>query len=320
MDTRISGKTRLLGVFGTPIKHSGSPIMYNFCFDYYGIDCAYLAFDTDASQVKDSLNAMKRLNMRGGNVTMPCKQEVARNMDKLSPAAKFIGAVNTIVNDNGVLTGHITDGMGVVLDLKDHGVSIVDKDIVLLGAGGAATAIMVQCALDGAKSIKVFNRSAEGLEKVQKIGETMMADGIPCEMEFHPLAEKDLMHEMIKKADILINGTSVGMAPALDGISLVTDMSVYREDLVVYDVIYNPLVTKLMEDALANGCKKENVIGGKGMLLWQGAGAFELYTGLKMPAQELKEFLAKREAEGMEMLQDVAENVPYAQSFRQDTK
>ena len=133
MDTRISGKTRLLGVFGTPIKHSGSPIMYNFCFDYYGIDCAYLAFDTDESQVKDSLAAMRRLNMRGANVTMPCKQEVCRNMDKLSDAARFVGAVNTIVNDNGVLTGHITDGMGVVLDLKDHNVSIIDKDIVLFG-------------------------------------------------------------------------------------------------------------------------------------------------------------------------------------------
>lgn len=225
MDTRISGKTRLLGVFGTPIQHSGSPIMYNFCFDYYGIDCAYLAFDTDASQVKASLDAMRRLNMRGGNVTMPCKQEVARNMDKLSPAAKFIGAVNTIVNDNGVLTGHITDGMGVVLDLKDHGVSIVDKDIVLLGAGGAATAIMVQCALDGAKSVTVFNRSAEGLEKARKIGENMMADGVACKMEYHPLSESELMHDMIRNADILINGTSVGMKPMSDGQSLVTDLS-----------------------------------------------------------------------------------------------
>lgn len=311
MDTRISGKTRLLGVFGTPIKHSGSPIMYNFCFDHYGIDCSYLAFDTDVDQVKGSLDAMRRLNMRGANVTMPCKQEVARNMDKLSPAAKFIGAVNTIVNDNGVLTGHITDGMGVVLDLKDHGVSIVDKDIVVLGAGGAATAIMVQCALDGAKSVTVFNRGAEGLEKARKIGQSMMEDGVPCKMEYHPLAEKDLMHETIKKADILINGTSVGMRPMAEGQSLVTDLSVFREDLVVYDVIYNPLVTKLMSDALENGCKKENVIGGKGMLLWQGAGAFKLYTGLDMPAQELKAFLAKREKEGVEPIADVAENVPY---------
>ena len=309
MDTRISGKTRLLGVFGTPIKHSGSPIMYNFCFDYYGIDCAYLAFDCDESQVKDSLAAMRRLNMRGANVTMPCKQEVARNMDKLSPAAKFIGAVNTIVNDGGVLTGHITDGMGVVLDLKDHGKSIVDKDIVLLGAGGAATAIMVQCALDGAKSVTVFNRGREGLEKARAIGENMMKDGVKCRMEYHPLSETELMHDCIRKAGVLINGTSVGMRPMNEGKSLVTDMTAFHEDLVVYDVIYNPLVTKLMEDAMANGCKKENVIGGKGMLLWQGAGAFKLYTGLEMPAQELKAFLAKREEEGVEPLKDVAENI-----------
>jgi shikimate dehydrogenase len=242
---------------------------------------------------------------------MPCKQEVARNMDKLSPAAKFIGAVNTIVNDNGVLTGHITDGMGVVLDLQDHGKTIVDKDIVLLGAGGAATAIMVQCALDGAKSVTVFNRGAEGLEKARRIGENMMQDGVPCKMEYYSLTESELMHDRIRNAGVLINATSVGMRPMQEGKSLVTDMTAFHEDLVVYDVIYNPLVTKLMSDAMANGCPKENVIGGKGMLLWQGAGAFKLYSGLDMPAQELKAFLAKREADGVEALQDIAENVPY---------
>lgn len=297
MDTRISGKTRLLGVIGTPISHSGSPVMYNFCFDYYGIDCVYLAFACDESQVKDTLAAMRRLNMRGANVTMPCKQEAARNMDKLSPAAKFIGAVNTIVNDDGVLTGHMTDGMGVVWDLQDHGHCVKGKDIVLLGAGGAATAIMTQCALDGAKSVTVFNRGAQALEKARAIGETMAADGVACRLAFHPSAEAILMHEQILRADILINATSVGMRPAAEGKSLVTDMTAFHKDLVVYDVVYNPPVTKLMQDALDHGCLPENVIGGKGMLLWQGAGAFKLYTGLDMPVRELKAFLAKREAE-----------------------
>lgn len=311
MDLRISAKTRLLGVFGTPIKHSGSPIIYNYCFNYYGIDCAYLAFDTDVPDVKGSLDAMRRLNMRGANVTMPCKQEVCRNMDKLSDAARFIGAVNTIVNDNGVLTGHITDGMGVVLDLKDHNISIVDKNIVLFGAGGAATAIMVQCALDGAKSVTVFNRGQKGLDHLSEIREKMMADGVKCKLELHNLENKDLLHDAVRNTDILINGTCVGMEPALSGVSLISDMSVFREDLVVYDVIYHPLVTKLMQDALDNGCKKENVIGGKGMLMWQAAGAFKLYSGLEMPAQELKAFLAKREEEGFVPPVDIAENVPY---------
>ena len=305
MDTRISGKTRLLGVFGTPITHSGSPVMYNFSFDYYGIDGVYLAFDCRESEMKDSLAAMRRLNMRGANVTMPCKQEAARNMDRLSPAAKFIGAVNTIVNDGGILTGHNTDGMGVVLDLKDHGKSVQDQKIVLLGAVGAATAIMVQCALDGAKSVTVFNRGASALEKAEKIGKKMKKEGVSCMLDYCLLSEEELLTETIRQGDILINATSVGMAPMSEGQSLITDMKAFHEELVVYDVIYNPEVTKLMKDAAENGCRKENIIGGKGMLLWQGACAFRLYTGLEMPVRELKEFLAKREKEGTPVLQDI---------------
>ena len=274
-------------------------------FLYYGIDCVYLAFDCGESQMKDSLAAMRRLNMRGGNVTMPCKQEAARNMDRLSPAAKFVGAVNTIVNDGGILTGHNTDGTGVVLDLKDHGKTIQNKKIVLLGAGGAATAIMVQCALDGAKSVTVFNRGAAALEKAEKIGEKMKKEGVSCSLDYHPLSEEELLTETIRQGDILINATSVGMAPMSEGQSLVTDMRAFHEDLVVYDVIYNPEITKLMKDAAENGCRKENIIGGKGMLLWQGACAFQLFSGLEMPVHELKEFLEKREKEGIPVLRDI---------------
>lgn len=299
MDTRISGTTGLLGVIGSPIRHSGSPLMYNFCFDYYGLDYVYLAFECNEAQVKETLDAIRRLQMRGVNVTMPCKQAVAKQMDRLSKAARYVGAVNTIVNDQGVLTGHMTDGLGVIGDLKDHGKTIEGKDVILLGAGGAAGAIMVQCALDGARSVTVFNRGEAGLSKARAIGERMREEQVKCRMEYHLLREEEKLYQAISQGDILINATSVGMRPMSEGQSLIQNKDVFHENLVVYDVIYNPPVTKLMQDALEGGCRKENVIGGKGMLLWQGAAAFQLYTGLEMPVKQLKEFLEKRE-EGKE--------------------
>lgn len=305
MDTRISGNTRLMGVIGSPIRHSGSPLMYNFCFDYYGLDCVYLAFPCEEAEVPETLAAFRRLNLRGGNVTMPCKQAVARNVDRLEGAAKFIGAANTIVNDGGILTGYMTDGMGVVLDLRDHGIDIRDKRIVLLGAGGAANAIMVQCALDGAAAVTVFNRGREALDKAAAVGQAMMADGVGCRMTYHPLADAEALGEAMEKADVLINATSVGMAPKLEGLSLIGDVSLLRPELTVYDVIYNPAETRLMADARAAGCR--NVIGGKGMLMWQGAGAFKLFTGLEMPTDALKAFLAKREKEGSPALKPILE-------------
>ena len=157
MDSRIKGTTRLLGLIGSPVGHSGSPAMHNYGFQALGIDAAYLAFDIKEDQVKDAISAVRTLNMQGINVTMPCKTEAAKYMDELSPAARLIGAVNTVVNRDGKLYGHITDGEGFVANLKDHGVSIEEKDIVIFGAGGAATAILVQCALDGAKSVTVIN-------------------------------------------------------------------------------------------------------------------------------------------------------------------
>lgn len=283
--------------------------MYNFCFDYYGLDGVYLAFECGADQMRDMLDAMRRLRMRGANVTMPCKQEAARFMDRLSPAAKFAGAVNTIVNDGGVLTGHITDGMGVVSDMRDHGVSVAGKNIVLMGAGGAARAILVQCALDGAKSVSVFNRGEEALAQAADIGEKMRADGVLCRTDFYPGSESDRMHEMIRSADILINATSVGMSPKQEGHSLVTDLRAFHKDLIVYDVVYHPPVTRLMREAAENGCRKENVIGGRGMLLWQGAAAFRLFTGLEMPVRELKQFLAVQGEKKETMLKDVEENI-----------
>ena len=157
MEQRIKGTTGLMALIGSPVGHSGSPAMYNFSFRHHNLDYAYMAFDIKEDQVPAALDAIRLFKMRGANVTMPCKNEVAKHMDELSPAARIIGAVNTIVNEDGKLVGHITDGIGFVRNLKEHGVDVKGKKMVVLGAGGAATAIQVQCALDGAESISIFN-------------------------------------------------------------------------------------------------------------------------------------------------------------------
>lgn len=282
----VSGNTTLYGVIGTPIKHTLSPKIYNTAFNYHNIDSVYMAFECGKDEVKDTLSAVRRLDIKGLNVTMPCKQEVYKNMDKLEGAAKYAGAVNTVVNNDGVLTGYITDGIGVVLDLKDHGIDIKDKNVVLMGVGGAGSAIMVQLALDGAKSIHIFNRGTEKLEFTKDVGHKMSADGVKCMMSFSSFDDKDIFYDAIKNADILINATSVGMAPDSVGKTLVDDTSVFSKNLVLYECVYNPSVTKLMEDAKNAGC---TVIGGKGMLLWQAAGAFKIYTRLELPVELLKE-------------------------------
>lgn len=282
MERRISGHTGLLAVIGSPVGHSASPAMYNYSFERLGLDYAYVAFDIKTEEVKDAIAAMKTFKMRGCNVTMPCKTEVVKYMDELSPAARIIGAVNTIVNDGGRLTGHITDGEGFVNNLKDHGIDVTGKKIAIAGGGGAATAIQVQCALDGAREIVIFNRTvAKAEETAAKIRKEVPS----CVVSVYNIADSARMTEEIGNSDIFVNATSVGMAPNEDD-SVVKDLSAFRPGLVVTDIVYNPLETKLLKDAKAAGC---TCVGGKGMLLWQGVSAFKLYTGEDMPVAEVKE-------------------------------
>lgn len=287
MEQRIKGTTGLLALIGSPVGHSGSPAMYNFSFQYHNLDYAYMAFDIKEDQVPAALDAMRLFKMRGCNVTMPCKNEVAKHMDELSPAARIIGAVNTIVNEDGKLVGHITDGIGFVRNLKEHGVEVKDKKLVVLGAGGAATAIQVQCALDGAKAISIFNPDDPFLARAHSTADKLKAEVPECDVKVFCLDDQETLKEEIASADILVNATLAGMKPH-DDISLITDKSVFRSDLVVADVVYNPAETKLIKEAKEAGCAK--AIGGKGMLLWQGAEAYKLYTGLEMPTDEYQKF------------------------------
>ena len=287
MEKRISGHTRLLALIGSPVGHSGSPAMYNYSFEKLGLDYAYVAFDVKEDGVKQALDAMRLFNMRGMNVTMPDKVEAARHMDELSPAAQIIGAVNTIVNEDGKLIGHMTDGEGFVNNLKDHGVSVVGKKMVIAGGGGAATAIQVQCALDGAKEITIFNKKDAFFERTLATAEKIRAAVPACVVNVYDIDDEVQLKAEMENTDIFVNATIVGMKP-MDDQSIIKDLSLLRPDLVVADIVYNPEETKLLKDAKAAGC---TCVGGKGMLVWQGASAFQLYTGEEMPVEGVKELL-----------------------------
>ncbi len=281
---RISGHTGLLALIGSPVGHSGSPAMYNYSFAKQNQDFVYVAFDVKEDQVPEAMQAMRTFNMRGMNVTMPDKIAAAKCMDELSPAASIIGAVNTIVNENGKLIGYMTDGEGYCNNLRDHGVEVKGKKLVVAGGGGAATAIQVQAALDGARAISIFNVKDAFFARTEETA-AKIREAVPdCEVSVYDLADVDKMTEEILSADILCNATIVGMKPMEDQ-SVVKDLRAFHEGLVVTDTVYNPVETKLLREAREAGLQ---TINGKGMLLWQGASAYKLYTGLDMPVEEVK--------------------------------
>ena len=286
MDARISGHTKLYCLIGSPVGHSGSPAMYNYSFARTGIDAAYLAFDIPLEKTEAAVEALKLLKVGGFNVTMPCKAAVAQYVDEISPAARLIGACNTVtVSADGKLNGHNTDGIGFVRNLQEHGVSVSGKKLVVLGAGGAATAICVQSALDGAAEIAIFNRKDEFYVRGEQTVKGLQEAVPGCKVSITLLEEQEILANAVKNCDILINATKVGMKP-LEAETLV-DPAWFRPELVVADTVYNPKETRMIEEAKAAGCAK--AVGGIGMLLWQGVAAFHLFTGKEMPAQEVLE-------------------------------
>lgn len=291
----ISGKTKLLGLIGSPVEHSKSPAMYNYCFEKWNLDQKYLAFDVSKEETGDAMKALRTLGMKGANITMPCKQEVLKYLDAISPAAELVGACNTIVNEDGVLTGYITDGEGYVENLRQEGIEIKGKKITILGAGGVSSAIQAQALLDGAREISVFNKRDAFWENAQKKIKTYQEAFPEQKIALYDLDDTEKLAEEIKTSDILSNATKVGMHP-MEGMSIITDPTLFRKELVVTDVVYEPEKTKLLQDAEAAGCK---VIGGLGMLIFQGAAAAKLYTGLDMPVDEVKQkFFVKERNEG----------------------
>ncbi len=286
MAERISGHTELIGLIANPIRHSTSPKMHNEAFAKLGLDYVYLAFEVGNEELEDTIKGFRAMKVRGSNVSMPNKTVVHKYLDKLSPAAELCGAVNTIVNDNGILTGHITDGIGCMMALKDAGVDVIGKKITIVGAGGAATAIEVQAALDGVAEISIFNTKDKFFVNAEKTAEKLNSK-TDCKVNVFDLADLEKLKEEIASSVLFINATGMGMKP-LEGKTYIPDKSFFRPDLTVLDIVYIPAETALLKLAKEAGCRTLN---GLGMMLFQGAAAFKLFTGKDMPIEYMKEIL-----------------------------
>jgi len=281
MTDSITGRTKICALIGDPVEHSMSPAMHNAAFQKLGLDYFYLPFRVAPERLKQAVAGFRALNLRGFNVTIPHKVAVIPLLDKLDPLAQKIGAVNTVVNDNGKLTGFNTDAEGFLRALVEKGFIPKNKKVVVLGAGGASRAISYILAQQGAL-ITILNRRQEldwAINLARFITKNFKQK--VAALELSRLAD-------VLPADLLINATSVGMSPN------VKDSPVPAKLLkgvpLVFDIVYNPIKTKLIKDAAAAGAK---TIGGVDMLAWQGALAFEKWTGQKAPLDLMRRTAVK---------------------------
>ena len=270
----ISAKTRICGLIGDPVEHSVSPVMHNAAFSNIGLDYVYLPFRVEKGQLAKAIDGVRALNIRGLNVTIPHKVAVIPLLDGLETLAERIGAVNTIVNDNGHLKGYNTDASGFVKALLERGIEPRGKKIVILGAGGASRAISFTLAERDA-DLAILNRQLEidwAVELASSISRFLGK-----EIKALELNEQNLS-AVLEDADILVNATSVGMSPDSDETPVPAKL--LKASLVVFDIVYNPIKTRLLTEAEVAGAA---TIDGLDMLVWQGALAFEMWTGVKAP-------------------------------------
>lgn len=271
---KVTGKTKILGIFGYPVEHTLSPSMHNSAFKALGLDMCYLPFKVSPEALPQAINAIRALNILGVNITTPHKENVIIFLDEVDKEALFIGAVNTIVNSDGKLKGYNTDGKGFVSSLSEEGISIDGKEILIIGAGGAGRAISYYLS-ENAKRVCLYDINRAKVENLvndfRKIrNNVFIADNI----------------EKLKEFDIIINATPSGLKPD-DHLPLNPDL--IKPHIVVCDLIYKK--TELLKKAKSKGAK---IIDGLGMLLWQGVLAFELWTGIKPPVEVMRKALKSR--------------------------
>lgn len=271
----ITGKTKIIGIFGDPIEHTLSPLIHNEAFKYLGLDYCYVPFHVKREKLKEAVEGIRALDIKGVNITVPHKEEVIKYLDIVSDEAKEIGAVNTIVNMEGVLKGYNTDVRGFISSLKEEGFFIKGKNVLIIGGGGAARAVVYGILIEGGR-VYIFNRTST---KAQAIKEKFSNLGFIEVIE-------NINKFVTEKINIIVNATSLGLKkddpPPLNP-NLLTSEHTYC------DLVYPE--TTLMKKAKKIGCK---VIGGYGMLVWQAAFAFEIWTGMQAPIEIMKKTLKIR--------------------------
>ena len=275
-------RSELVGAFGCPIDENPTGVMEEAAFAECGLDYRYLTIKVNKGDLKAAMDGVRAFNMRGINLTIPHKVEVLKYLDELSPAAKIIGAVNTVVNNDGKLWGENTDGKGYLISLKNEGITPEGKTVMILGAGGAARAISVECALAKAKKIIIVNRKREVGENLADL--IRERTGVPAE---YMIWEGPI--SLPKDVDIFTNATSVGLYPNIDQKPDV-DYDTIGSSMVVTDVIFNDPHSLFLKEAEKRGAK---TINGLGMLVNQGALNFKLWTGVDAPIDTMKEVLSR---------------------------
>lgn len=279
----ITGTAQITGIIGSPVEHSLSPLMHNAAFAYYGIDFCYVPFLVRTEELGAAINGLRALNLRGFNVTIPHKEQVLQHLDMISEDARQIGAVNTVVRQEQGLVGYNTDGAGFVESMRQlSNIDPVGLKVVMLGAGGAARAVAIALGRAGVAELTILNRTADKAHSLAR--DVQAVTGIAALGKEWQQAN---LCQALSSADIVINTSPIGMYPRHQIPSIIPAAYLHKHQLVC-DLIYNPLETSLLEEARRAGCQ---VLPGWGMLLYQGALAFQKWTNMEAPIEIMKQVL-----------------------------
>jgi len=286
MKREINGKTKIIGIIGKNTENSLSPLIHNQIILKYSLNFCYLPFKVTENDLSQAIQGIRALSIKGVNVTFPYKEKVIEFLDEVEESARRIGAVNTIVNNKGILTGYNTDVIGFKKSLQEDGKFVIkEKKAVILGAGGAARAVVYALLEEEIEEICIFNRT---LEKAKKIKQNLSSFFPKSRIIVFPLEGEDLK-DKIEKAHLLVNATSLGMPPWVDNTPL-PDEKLFHPNLLVYDLIYHPVRTLFLRQAERAGAK---IINGLPMLVYQGIESFYLWTGLKPEGEEVLEIIKR---------------------------